>query len=108
MSKRMKLTNITPLISGYEVNIEDLLYKEEDCFGKVLKEMRISVTFYCDEKGDPTQVECKNPFFVMGSGFFVERFGKSQTRLIEKICRKSTKNAFEKINKLLEGVSLVK
>lgn len=81
----MKVQKVQPVISDIAVVIDDLKYKGDTCSIRV--ECHISTLE--DARNNvftPLYATCGEPYFVMGTGFWEENFGKRQSNRIKKLC----------------------
>ena len=93
--KIMKVKEVIPVISDIVVVIDGLKYKDTACSFE--GHICIEVNCHCVSDGEPpifhiTKASCKEPYFVMGRGFWEDEFGKRQTNRIIKICNEAIEN----------------
>jgi hypothetical protein len=84
----MEVKEIQPVISDITVVIDDLKYEGTTCSIRV--ECHISTLE--DARNNvftPLYASCEEPYFVMGSSFWEENFGKRQSNRIKKLCKES-------------------
>lgn len=102
----MKVQELIPIVSDIIVTIEGVKYRkkipitERRGFEKEYKEIPCStIEVTCHTQGDIWTcniASCKEPYFIMGSAFWEECFGKRQTNRIKKLCDKAIKDYLEK------------
>ncbi|MHA1469074.1 MAG: hypothetical protein ACTSSP_00785 [Candidatus Asgardarchaeia archaeon] len=85
----MKVKQTIPVLSSISVVIEEIKYKNTLCT------IEVTCNLYDYNDDEPTwsctTASCKEPYFIMGSSFWAEEFGKRQANRIVKLCNQSVK-----------------
>jgi hypothetical protein len=101
---KMEVKEVIPVVSTIIVPIEGVKFRRKipSTYESKYENILCSINVTCNtqdgegKKWSHTQAHCEEPYFIMGSSFWEEAFGKTQTKKIKSLCNKSIKEYLAK------------